>query len=266
VSLNAKRLDHLENSLTSLEAVLLWLAEAHAHPSVTAYVLTLKDGPLSGYPLVRLPDLVEPGVRAAHKGEPRSDVDHAVFAAKRDLAFLFHLVMQGNAVWFERERALSLGYLLVVEKLARLAEWAPRKLTAGKGRDREDYLRMAARFADLINSLHGELLVLDAALAAVGRRYLGGVPLLWPDSAATVARTLGEFALLAEIYNDAVAETPALARQRRYRALTAAELLKASEGAVATMTACVVDRARAETLRLVGEDNQAADLMAKYVG
>jgi len=170
VSLNPKRLDHLETSLTPLEAVLLWLAEAHAHPSLTAYMLTLKGQPLAAYPLVWLPDLVEPGVRAAHKGEPRSDVDHAVFEAKRDLAFLFHLVMQGNAVWFEKERALSLGYLLVVEKLARLTEWAPRKLTVHQGKDREDYLQMAARFADLINSLHGELLVLDAALAAVGCR------------------------------------------------------------------------------------------------
>ncbi len=108
--------------------------------------------------------------------------------------------------------------------------------------------------------------MLDAAFTAVSQRYLAGAPLLWPDSVAAVARTLGEFALLGEIYNDAAAETPALARQRRYRALTAAELLKASEGAVATMTACVVDRAKAETLLLVGEDNQACDLMAKYVG
>jgi len=54
-------------------------------------------------------------------------------------------------------------------------------------------------------------------------------------------------------YNDAVAEPPALKKQWQHRALTA-------------MTAYLVDPAKAETLRLMDEDNQAADIMAKYAG
>jgi len=262
----ARRLDHLENSLTPLEAVLLWLAEAHAHPSVNAYVLTLQDQPLAAYPLVWLPDLVEPGVRAARKGEPRSDVDHAVFEAKRDLAFLYELAMECNLVWFERERTVTLGYMLVVEQLSRLLEWEPRIAKVRKGKDWDTYLRLAAAFVDHADRFQREVLVVDAAIRAVGVKYFGGAAVLWPETAAAIARLLQDYAFVGEFYNDQVAEAPPLRKLPRYRASTAEALRGTSDGAVAVMTAYLVDRAKAETLRLVGEDNQACDLMAKYVG
>ena len=211
------------------------------------------------------PELVESGVRAARKGEPRSDVDHAVFAAKRDLAFLFKLALACNNLWFERERAVTLGYVLVVEKLSRLLEWEPRIAKVRKGPDWEKYLRLAAAFVDHAGRFHGEVLVVDAAIRAVSVRYFGGAAVRWPETAAAIARLLKDYALVGEFYNDQVAEAPPLRKRPQYRAATAEALYAGSAEAVATMTAYLVDRARAETLRLVGEDNPAADLMAKYL-
>ena len=65
-------------------------------------------------------------------------------------------------------------------------------------------LRMAVVFAEMADSFHGELVVLDAALTAgqpVARRR-GAV--LSPDSAAAMAHRLREFTQVAEWYDDAI--------------------------------------------------------------
>ena len=189
-----------------------------------------------------------------------------MFQAKRDLAFLFKLAMECNNLWFEKERALTLGYALLVAKLGRLLDREPATRTKQQGPGGEHYLRMAAVLVELADAFQREALLLDAAFRPVSEQYFGGAPVLWPDSVAAVAQSLREFAQVAALYNDAVAEAPALRKQRQRQVLTAEALSDVSGKAAATMRVYLVDPAKAETLRLMDEDNQAADVMAKYAG
>jgi hypothetical protein len=50
-----RRIEKIEGSLTPRQAVLLWLEEASQSASLREYVLSIKDGPDSGFPLFRLP-------------------------------------------------------------------------------------------------------------------------------------------------------------------------------------------------------------------
>ncbi len=55
MSLQAKRLDKVEGSLTPAQAMLLWLEEAQEHGSLQGYFRWVKEQPDSAYPLSRLP-------------------------------------------------------------------------------------------------------------------------------------------------------------------------------------------------------------------
>ena len=57
-----RRLAKLEGALSPRAAVLLWLAEAHAFPTLPAYVGWLIHQPPSAAPLWRIPEQVEAAV------------------------------------------------------------------------------------------------------------------------------------------------------------------------------------------------------------
>jgi hypothetical protein len=57
-----RRIDKIAGSLTPRQAVLLWLEEAAQSASLREYVLAIKDGPDSAFPMFRLPDQVGIGL------------------------------------------------------------------------------------------------------------------------------------------------------------------------------------------------------------
>ena len=91
-----KRIDKIEDSLTPRQAVLLWLEEASQFGSLQAYILSLRGGPQSAFPLYRLPDQIDRSVRSAMTGHPRAAVEAATAKAVRDVAFLHYLLVQIN--------------------------------------------------------------------------------------------------------------------------------------------------------------------------
>ena len=72
VNAASQRLLRVETALTPKQAFLLWLQEAHAFHSVTAYVQTLGGKPGTAYPLIHLPTQVDQATRLAMKGHSRS--------------------------------------------------------------------------------------------------------------------------------------------------------------------------------------------------
>ncbi|MBI4498974.1 MAG: hypothetical protein HY689_13865 [Chloroflexi bacterium] len=104
---HGRRLEKVEQGLTPLQAVLLWLDEAHQSPSLMTYVRSLLGKPPSAFPLVFLPRQVEQSVREAMKGRKREEVEHRVFQAKRDVAYLFYLHQTMNVRVAEKEEVLA---------------------------------------------------------------------------------------------------------------------------------------------------------------
>ena len=101
---NQVRMDKLEGALTPRQAFLLWMGEAHGYGSLEDYARSIKGGPESAWPLVRLPDQVTKAVEQAMKGEPPDLIRRRVRQALRDVLFLFHLHQQVNRTFLEQER------------------------------------------------------------------------------------------------------------------------------------------------------------------
>ena len=75
-----RRIEKIEDSRTPRQAVLLWVDEASQLGSLRDYILSIKDGPDSAFPMFRLPGQVEQsvrqcreGLRALHRGVRRSE-------------------------------------------------------------------------------------------------------------------------------------------------------------------------------------------------
>lgn len=115
----ARRLEKLEIGLTPTQLVLRWLAEAHAHGSLTEYVGALLDEPPATFPLNRL---AREAVTSGRAGPRRiqNETDAAVRAALQQTIFRFELVMQINVTAHElvdREalvRAVIMGHLTLL--------------------------------------------------------------------------------------------------------------------------------------------------------
>jgi len=76
-----------------LDAVLVWLSEAHAYPSRTAYVRSIIDVPREQVPLERILDRVDAYERGRDRGGRPQDVEVAVDQASRAAVFRYQLVL-----------------------------------------------------------------------------------------------------------------------------------------------------------------------------
>src|SRR5688572_25002942 len=102
-----RRLDRIERALSPKEAVLLWMAEAHQHGSIQAYVDSLNGQPEQVFPLMRLGQQMEDSVRASVKGSGEREIEiwPKVVLAVRDAAFLYYLTSQAKWRVMEQKRA-----------------------------------------------------------------------------------------------------------------------------------------------------------------
>ena len=262
MSTQTKRLDKVEGSLTPKQAALLWLQEARQFPDSTAYSRSLKDGPGAAFPLPTMERQVEASVRSAMKGQPRREVDAAVTRACRDVVFLFKLVTTANIQWYETERALFMGQLAVVSMLGRLLDH--KADATAKGKQHNAYVEHARMVVRLLESFLGEVLSLRAAFTAVGERFFDGEPILFAKAAADIDELVGSLGETGTLYNDAVGEL--LARKHpELRVMTVAEMEATVVKVVPDLAEYVITRAKAEALGLFGENDQAAELMGRYV-
>jgi hypothetical protein len=107
-SATEKRLDKIEASLTPQAAFLVWLAEAHEHPTMSAHATVLKDAPDTSFPLYRLPDQVEHAVRIALRGEKAEVTRRAERRAVMDVVFLYYVHSEANTRLMADWRAICL--------------------------------------------------------------------------------------------------------------------------------------------------------------
>src|SRR3569833_3283985 len=109
-----RRLAVFVSVLLPREAMLAWMAEAHAFGSLQVFLVLLKDAPDEAFPLLRLGRQMEASVRRSRQGHPRDQVWTAVRMAVRDAGFLYYLFSQCNFRVLEQRRANWLFFVLVV--------------------------------------------------------------------------------------------------------------------------------------------------------
>jgi hypothetical protein len=248
-----KRIDKVEESLTPRQAVLLWLEEATQCGSMRAYVLSLKGGPQSAFPLYRLPDQIDRSVRSAMTGHSRTAVEAATAKAVRDVAFLYYLLVQINGRELADRRANCLQLMLVIERLRTFILGDP------LNGERHDQWR------EFVANLSERLFALEGAAERIAAQYLGGRSPLFPEETDNLRSLHTQFVGMIELYNDRLLDADL--RPRRGRKLVAPPpidleaLRKRTSDAATALVHELVTAAKVEALIMVGERKQAFSLM-----
>ena len=115
----------------------------------------------------------------------------------------------------------------------------------------------AARWRVTFETFWYETRWIEGAIAATARRYLGGEPLLFPEDTEALDRALRSLRSLGNLFNEHVARP-----LQQLAAADAAVELRDND-ALTKRSAYLVDRAKAETLRLWEDDDRAATLLER---
>jgi hypothetical protein len=214
----ARRLAKLEASRSPTEVVLAWLAEAHAWPTLPAYLAALVGAPPEAWPLGRIAEGVEASVRASTKGTP-DELWQAVRWAVGDAWFLLELVMQLDLAARQIREVEGLRWALLVKWLGLLSSEAELAERTHCG-DPEHAAKEAQDWRDVLAFSLTTLATEDAARVSLEHRNFDGHPVLFPALAQEWADLVERLEWLA-----AHADRPPRAlhrREARHRARGAA--------------------------------------------
>jgi hypothetical protein len=92
----ARRIAKVEASLTPEQAVLRWLAEAHAFPTLADYVRSLIGGPETAWPLVAIPRQLEASIRTVHRRDTVAVLVGAMQTARWEAVARVEFVLQAT--------------------------------------------------------------------------------------------------------------------------------------------------------------------------
>jgi hypothetical protein len=246
----ARRLAKLEAAITPTEAVLAWLAEAHASPTLPDHVASIHDAPSEAWPLVRIAAQVKASVRASVRGRPE-EVWQAVRARVGDAFFLVELVLQLNLAARQACDTEGLRWALLVKWRGLLAAEAELAQRTGHG-DPERAAREAQDWRDVVALSLTRLYTEDAARASLERRYLEGQPVLFPLLAQEGADLVGHLEWLAEHADTIFGPTRDNSDDGWLNGLRAAAADEAPARA-----RDLADLARIEALEMLGEHERA---------
>jgi hypothetical protein len=235
----ARRLEKVEAALTPTQLVLRWLAEAHAHGSLEAYVRSILDDPPESYPLNRLcreaTENVRPGSRGREQPNP-------VRKALQDTVFRFELVMRINVTTHELLDREALVQAAVAGHVAHLAS-EPTEARA----DPSYRERLAASRALALRRVV-ELHAAQEARSMAETRYLDGRLALFPEGLAAWDAQVHDAERLA-VMTDRLAELDGLGSDLDDEAAVAAR--------VPQVLADLVEPAKATALEKLGEGDRA---------
>ena len=253
----AARIARLEAGTTPRDAVLAWLEEAQAYPTLPAYLAAIRDAPREAWPLHRMARQVEAAVRSTAKGTPQ-EVWQAVRRAVGDAFFLFELVLQGNLAAREVRDIEGLRWALLTKwsgllateaELARITRQPDPEHAAGEAREWREAL------AFTLTNLYTE----EAARASLERRYLTGRSLLFPALAqewTDLVERLEWLAEHAEKLHGPVPGAPSVAVAELRAQAAAQALARASE---------LAELARIAALELLGERERARGVLERHL-
>lgn len=231
----AARLDRLEASLHPLDAVLLWLDQAHAFGRLGIYAAWLVEQPATSAPYERLPTVIEGSVRAALRGRKVEIIDAAVGKAITGALFRLGLVLELDTLGqrildLERLRATALHW----QHRAMAAEAAPPAAGA------------LSAWREAVMELDARLEVFTIACADLETRYLDGHPALFPETATDLVELTAVVAGLATLRDGWSSAASPRRRSRRAASLRAS--------AVGSMASELADRIVDSVLARTADD------------
>jgi len=256
----ARRLAKLEGTMSPLEAVLGWLAEAHEYPTLPEYVASLLDAPRGAWPLRRIGGAVEATVRATLRGKPGDVVWTAVRRSVGDAFFLFELVLRLNLAAEEICRFEALRSALLTRWMRSLSLEAqlagkprsPKRPLDGPSITDADAWRSTLSLS--LTTLYTEA----AARLWLEQRYLQGHLVLFSELVRESEELRSGLEGLAAVAD----QLPALRGSSSAR-LTPAYLHEAAVEATPARVTELTDMARIEALDLLGENEQAASIVER---
>lgn len=238
-----RRLAKVEAGLPPKAAVLHWLADAHEHGSLEAYVGSVIDGPgLS--PLVALVERVSAAAREARRHEPRPVVREAEQQAVVETVFLMQLILE-----LEREaaEAIRVGGL----RLEAL-RWELRARTAEGPADRRGWTAWRAAVIDLASDVaRGE-----AVRHTVLESHLEGREALFPSTRAA-------WLVLGDGVATLVEAMATVAGTRRKRSAAVDAIAVAHRRMAPEAVAGLAERVQVLTLDLLGDDAAAVAMVER---
>jgi hypothetical protein len=244
----SRRVAKLEETLTSTQLVLRWLAEAHAFGDIPAYVASLlaQEPPVA--PLDRLAREAVHGARTAMRGKRPELIEPAVRTALRETLFRYELVMRINVTAHD---------LVDREGLIDAALSAQVALVTSQERREPKDIGWLGQLRDLLVSRVDELHAAREAQTLVQERCLDGHAVLFPDltiawdeqvrSTENLTDMAVRLASLSGVSPSASADLEALTRR------------------TAELVADLVEPAKAEALDKCGEGRQAFDIAVGWV-
>jgi hypothetical protein len=247
-----RRLAKLEDSLSPTQLVLRWLAEAHAHESLEAYVRSILDGPGDQQPIDRLCREAHDGARARLRGKPAEQVRAAVRSALRETVFRYELVLRIYATTHELIDREFLIHAIFASQLALLASD-----DSGDRLGDDSHLQRLDQCRRLTFCRVDELLAAREARSAVEARYLDGHPALFPDVAAAFEQQLSS--------SQEVAATAARLAELVGLPPCAPADPEAFSARTAELVADLVEPAKSEALDKLGEGRRSLDIAAAWV-
>ncbi len=253
----ATRLARLEAGTTPRDAVLAWLEEAQAYPTLPAYLAAIRDAPREAWPLVQIAAQVEAAVRSSAKGTPQV-VWGAVRRAVGDACFRFELVRQGNLAAREVRDTEGLRWALLTtwsRLLAAEAELA--RIT--RQPDAEHAAREAQDWREALACTLTNLYTEELARASLERRYLAGRSLLFPALAHEWRDLVERLEWLAEHAEQLHGPVPGAL------SVAVAELRAQATEAAADRASELADLARIEALELLGERERARAVLERHL-
>jgi len=112
-----RRLARVEASLTPLELIRRWLAEAHGYDDFIPYFDAIYPLGIEGLPLDRLVRDARESAEATHRGGPRDDRSKAAQTAMRQTLFLYQLILRILVLASERLDREELRYAALTAQL-----------------------------------------------------------------------------------------------------------------------------------------------------
>ena len=167
-----RRLAKVEASLSPSALVVRWLAEAHAYDDFTAYTRSLVEVEWPVFPLDRLAQEAKSNATQQVRGRPRGEAEAAINRSVVETVFRFQLVLRINILSYEFLDREGLVQALLSAHLALAID--------ADDRHSERATLPIVKFRDLLIGRVNELHAMEAARLEVERRYLDGVPALFP--------------------------------------------------------------------------------------
>ena len=246
----SERLRTLEESLSPVEAVFRWLAEARAFGGFGAYAVATLEVPEGAAPLERIVARVEAAARRERHGS-QAALAAAIAADLEDALFRYELILRLNADMLEQvERLRERLHLLQMVFAARVPDAPALDGLAAARTSTAPIERLASAWGEQLDGLIATVAIEDEARSALERRYLNGAEVLFADVARGWRTLCTEVRDVARGAGRSTRSVPSSSLRRKARARAAA----------------IAADARLAALLTLGEHARATELLRTQLG